>query len=93
MARSPQVTRYYLQVAPGEDAGNWSHRRVWDELHTRLAAAGAPPLTEGPLIERVVLDMHDYVVEPMAYGRLYLAGDCGASGRADRREGHEPRDP
>ncbi|BDH11601.1 4-hydroxybenzoate 3-monooxygenase [Streptomyces hygroscopicus] len=75
MARSPQVTRYYLQVGPGEDAGNWSHRRVWDELHTRLAAAGAPPLTEGPLIERVVLDMHDYVVEPMAYGRVYLAGD------------------
>ncbi|MGW7487476.1 4-hydroxybenzoate 3-monooxygenase [Streptomyces sp. NPDC054786] len=75
MARSPQVTRYYLQVPPGEDAENWSHTRVWDELRTRLAAAGAPPLTEGPLIEKVVLDMHDYVVEPMAYGRVYLAGD------------------
>ncbi|MFG2830376.1 4-hydroxybenzoate 3-monooxygenase [Streptomyces sp. NPDC048434] len=75
MARSPQVTRYYLQVPPGEDAENWSHTRVWDELRTRLAAAGAAPLTEGPLIEKVVLDMHDYVVEPMAYGRVYLAGD------------------
>ncbi|REK89258.1 4-hydroxybenzoate 3-monooxygenase [Streptomyces inhibens] len=75
MARSPQVTRYYLEVAPGEDAENWSHARVWDELRTRLAAAGAPPLTEGPLIEKVVLGMHNYVVEPMAYGRLYLAGD------------------
>ncbi|MFE3887698.1 4-hydroxybenzoate 3-monooxygenase [Streptomyces lydicus] len=75
MARSPQVTRYYLQVDPGEDAENWSHSRVWHELHTRLAATGAPPLTEGPLIEKAVLDMHDYVVEPMEYGRLYLAGD------------------
>lgn len=75
MARSPQVTRYYLQVAPGEDPRNWPHARVWDELRLRLAAAGAPPLTEGPLVEKVVLDMHDYVVEPMAYGRLYLAGD------------------
>jgi len=75
MARSPEVTRYYLQVDPGEDAGNWPHARVWDELHTRLAAAGAPPLTEGPLIEKVVLDMHDYVVEPMSYGRVHLAGD------------------
>ncbi|MGP8303340.1 4-hydroxybenzoate 3-monooxygenase [Streptomyces inhibens] len=75
MARSPQVTRYYLEVAPGEDAENWSYARVWDELRTRLAAAGAPPLTEGPLIEKVVLGMHNYVVEPMAYGRLYLAGD------------------
>lgn len=76
MARSPQVTRYYLQVPPGEDADDWPHARVWDELHTRLAAAGAPPLTEGPLREKVVLDMHNYVVEPMAYGRLYLAGDA-----------------
>lgn len=31
--------------------------------------------TEGPLIEKRVLDMHNYVVEPMSYGRLYLAGD------------------
>ncbi|MEU5544734.1 4-hydroxybenzoate 3-monooxygenase [Streptomyces sioyaensis] len=76
MARSPEVTRYYLQVAPGDDAGNWSHTRVWSELRTRLAAAGAPPLTEGPLIEKVVLDMHNYVVEPMVHGRLHLAGDA-----------------
>ncbi|MFI2264375.1 4-hydroxybenzoate 3-monooxygenase [Streptomyces tubercidicus] len=76
MARSAQVTRYYLQVAPGEDAANWSHTRVWDELHRRLAAEGAPPLTEGPVIEKVVLDMHNYVVEPMTFGRLHLAGDA-----------------
>ncbi|MGW3011900.1 4-hydroxybenzoate 3-monooxygenase [Streptomyces sp. NPDC001219] len=76
MARSPQVTRYYLQVPPGDDARDWSHTRVWDELHHRLAADGARPLTEGPVIEKVVLDMHNYVVEPMARGRLYLAGDA-----------------
>ncbi|MCX5446291.1 MULTISPECIES: 4-hydroxybenzoate 3-monooxygenase [Streptomyces] len=76
MARSPQVTRYYLQVAPGSDAEDWSHTRVWDELHRRLAADGAPPLTEGPVIEKVVLDMHNYVVEPMTFGRLHLAGDA-----------------
>ncbi|MFG2138261.1 4-hydroxybenzoate 3-monooxygenase [Streptomyces sp. NPDC048650] len=76
MARSPEVTRYYLQVAPGERAEEWSHERVWDALRTRLAAAGAPPLTEGPLIEKVVLGMHNYVVEPMSYGRLFLAGDA-----------------
>ena len=75
MARSPEVTRYYLQCPPGDDPGNWSHDRVWSELHQRLAGAGAPPLTEGRLIEKRVLDMHDYVVEPMTYGRLFLAGD------------------
>ncbi|MBW8795022.1 MAG: 4-hydroxybenzoate 3-monooxygenase [Streptomyces sp.] len=77
MARSPEVTRYYLQCPPGDDPGNWSHDRVWDELRERLGAAGAPPLTEGPLIEKRVLDMHDYVVEPMTFGRLFLAGDAG----------------
>ncbi|MEU3922999.1 4-hydroxybenzoate 3-monooxygenase [Streptomyces sp. NPDC029004] len=75
MARSPQVTRYYLQCLPGDDPENWPHERVWSELHNRLSADGAGPLTEGLLIEKRVLDMHNYVVEPMAYGRLYLAGD------------------
>ena len=75
MARGPQVTRYYLEVPPGDSPENWPHARVWDELRTRLGAAGAPPLAEGPLIEKVVLDMHNYVVEPMSYGRLHLAGD------------------
>ncbi|MER5252456.1 4-hydroxybenzoate 3-monooxygenase [Streptomyces sp. NPDC002855] len=76
MARSPEVTRYYLECPPGDDPENWPHERVWSELHARLAAAGAPPLTEGRLIEKRVLDMHNYVVEPMSYGRLYLAGDA-----------------
>ncbi|MFF4836523.1 4-hydroxybenzoate 3-monooxygenase [Streptomyces sp. NPDC001315] len=76
MARSPEVTRYYLQCPPGDDPGNWPHDRVWTELRQRLGAAGVPPLTEGRLIEKRVLDMHDYVVEPMAYGRLFLAGDA-----------------
>ncbi|WP_435834418.1 4-hydroxybenzoate 3-monooxygenase [Streptomyces antibioticus] len=76
MARSPEVTRYYLQCPPGDDPENWSHDRVWSELRLRLAAEGAPPLTEGRLVEKRVLDMHDYVVEPMTYGRLFLAGDA-----------------
>lgn len=76
MARSPQVTRYYLECPPGDDPGNWPHERVWSELRLRLAADGAVPLTEGRLIERRVLGMHNYVVEPMSYGRLHLAGDA-----------------
>lgn len=76
MARSPEVTRYYLEVPAGDDPANWPDDRVWSELHTRLAAPGARPLTEGPLVEKRVLDMHNYVTEPMAYGRLYLAGDA-----------------
>ncbi len=76
MARSPEVTRYYLQCPPGDSPENWPHERVWAELRERLGAAGAPPLAEGRLIEKRVLDMHSYVVEPMAFGRLFLAGDA-----------------
>ncbi|MFD4572457.1 4-hydroxybenzoate 3-monooxygenase [Streptomyces sp. NPDC058417] len=76
MARSPEVTRYYLQCPPGDSPHHWTHTRVWHELRTRLEAAGRPPLTEGPLIEKRVLELHDYVVEPMTYGRLFLAGDA-----------------
>ncbi|PPS70667.1 MULTISPECIES: 4-hydroxybenzoate 3-monooxygenase [Streptomyces] len=76
MPRSPEVTRYYLQCPPGDDPDNWPQDRVWSELQQRLGAAGVPPLTEGRLIEKRVLDMHDYVVEPMVHGRLHLAGDA-----------------
>jgi p-hydroxybenzoate 3-monooxygenase len=76
MARSPEVTRYYLQCPPGDSPDNWPHERIWSELRLRLGAQDAPPLNEGELIERRVLDMHNYVAEPMSYGRLYLAGDA-----------------
>ncbi|MFF1273358.1 4-hydroxybenzoate 3-monooxygenase [Streptomyces marokkonensis] len=76
MPRSPEVTRYYLQCTPGDDPGNWPHERVWTELRRRLGAAGAAPPAEGRLIEKRVLDMHDYVTEPMSFGRLFLAGDA-----------------
>ncbi|MEV5439819.1 4-hydroxybenzoate 3-monooxygenase [Streptomyces sp. NPDC052682] len=75
MARSSEVTRYYLEVPRGDDPDTWSHDRVWAELQERLAS-DAPPLTEGRLIEKRVLDMHNYVVEPMVFGRLFLAGDA-----------------
>ncbi|MEU1301698.1 4-hydroxybenzoate 3-monooxygenase [Streptomyces shenzhenensis] len=76
MARSPEVTRYYLQCAPGDDLENWPHERVWAELRARLGAAGARPLAESRLIEKRVLDMHNYVVSSLVFGRLFLAGDA-----------------
>ncbi|WP_275465645.1 4-hydroxybenzoate 3-monooxygenase [Streptomyces noursei] len=76
MARSARVTRYYLEVPAGDAAADWPDERVWRELRVRLAADGARPLHEGPLSEKTVLAMHNYVVEPMAYGRLHLAGDA-----------------
>ncbi|MFH9675911.1 4-hydroxybenzoate 3-monooxygenase [Streptomyces sp. NPDC017405] len=76
MPRSAQLTRYYLQCPPGDDPAAWPDDRVWAELRRRLLAADRPPLTEGRLLEKRVLDMHNYVVEPMVSGRLFLAGDA-----------------
>lgn len=74
MARTPEVTRFYLQSAAGETEADWPDDRVWQELHARLAVPGGA-ITEGKLIEKRVLDMHNHVIEPMSHGRLHLAGE------------------
>jgi p-hydroxybenzoate 3-monooxygenase len=74
MARTPAVTRFYLQTAAGETEADWPDERVWTELQARLAVPDGP-ITEGKLIEKRILDMHNYVVEPMSHGRLHLAGE------------------
>ncbi|HZR65500.1 MAG TPA: 4-hydroxybenzoate 3-monooxygenase [Terriglobales bacterium] len=73
--RTPQLSRLYLQCAHDEDIGEWSDDRIWRELHTRLAAKDWK-LTEGPVLQKGVAGMRSFVVEPMQFGRLYLAGDA-----------------
>ncbi|MFJ5226990.1 4-hydroxybenzoate 3-monooxygenase [Streptomyces sp. NPDC088400] len=75
MPRGVDVTRFYLQCRKGDTASDWSDERAWAELHARLDIPGGV-LREGRLIEKRVLDMHNYMVEPMALGRLHLAGDA-----------------
>lgn len=74
MARTPTVTRFYLQTAAGETEADWPDERVWTELQARLSVPDGP-ITEGKLFEKRILDMHNYVVEPMSHGRLHLAGE------------------
>jgi p-hydroxybenzoate 3-monooxygenase len=73
--RSPRVSRLYLQCEVDEDLDTWPDDRIWEELRVRLAAAGHD-MVPGPIMERGVTAMRSYVVEPMQYGRLYLAGDA-----------------
>jgi p-hydroxybenzoate 3-monooxygenase len=75
--RSPEVCRMYLQCEPDEDIGAWSDDRIWHELHTRTATRnGDFTLKEGPIFEKGVAALRSFVVEPMQYGRLFLAGDA-----------------
>jgi p-hydroxybenzoate 3-monooxygenase len=73
--RTPQLSRLYLQCRPDESLDNWSDDRIWDELHQRFALDGWT-LAEGPLVDRGITPMRSRIVEPMQYGRLFLAGDA-----------------
>jgi p-hydroxybenzoate 3-monooxygenase len=75
--RSPEVCRMYLQCAPDENLDEWPDDRIWEELHTRTATSdGGFTLNEGPIFEKGVAALRSFVVEPMQYGRLFLAGDA-----------------
>ena len=73
--RTPTLSRLYLQCAPDDDASNWPDSRIWEELHARLASEGWT-LTEGPIVQKGVTAMTSFVIEPMQYGKMFLAGDA-----------------
>ena len=70
--RSPILSRLYIQCRLDEDINEWPDSRVWDELHHRL---GDDRLKEGPVVLKLITAMRSFVVEPMQYRRLFLAGD------------------
>jgi len=72
--RTPQIGRLYLQCKPDEDIAEWSDDRIWHELQVRLASTGWK-LAEGPVLQKGVTGMRSFLVDPMQYGRLFLAGD------------------
>jgi p-hydroxybenzoate 3-monooxygenase len=74
--RSPRITRLYLQCAPDEDLAQWPDHRVWEELCARMRTDDGWSPAVGPVIQKGVTGMRSFVIEPMQYGRLFLAGDA-----------------
>jgi p-hydroxybenzoate 3-monooxygenase len=74
--RTPQLSRFYLQCAPDDDADAFSDQQIWDELEIRLGREGWTLNRDGPIVEKSVTPMRSFVVEPMQHGSLYLAGDA-----------------
>jgi p-hydroxybenzoate 3-monooxygenase len=74
--RSPQIQRLYFQCDPEDELKNWPDARIWEELHARLATRDGWTLAEGRIFQRGIIAMRSFVVEPMRYGRLFLAGDA-----------------
>jgi len=74
--RSPQIQRLYFQCDPEDQVKNWPDARIWEELHTRLEGSDGWKLAEGRIFQKGIIAMRSFVVEPLRYGRLLLAGDA-----------------
>jgi p-hydroxybenzoate 3-monooxygenase len=74
--RSPEISRLYLQCQPDEALHQWPDERIWSELQLRFATHAGFRLDQGPILEKGITAMRSFVVEPMQYGRLFLAGDA-----------------
>ena len=49
---------------------------ILEELEARLATADNWQLRVGQITQKSILAMRSFVIEPMQYGRLFLAGDA-----------------
>src|SRR4029453_5406103 len=58
-----------------EDGAGGPGETFWGEFQLRVGLEGWT-LEEGPILEKGVTGMRSHVVEPMQYGRLFLAGDA-----------------
>ncbi len=74
--RSATRSRYYVQCPIDDKLEDWSDDRIWEELATRLGSGAAATMARGPAIEKSIAPLRSFVVEPMQYGRLFLAGDA-----------------
>jgi p-hydroxybenzoate 3-monooxygenase len=73
--RSPDIQRMYFQCSPTEKIAAWSDDRIWAEFRARLETKDGWAPKEGPIFSKTVIGMRSLVVEPLRYGRLFLAGD------------------
>ncbi len=74
--RSPELQRMYIQCDPNDTITNWSDAMILEELQARLETKDHWQLRIGPIIQKSILAMRSFVIEPMQYGRLFLAGDA-----------------
>jgi p-hydroxybenzoate 3-monooxygenase len=75
--RSRTRSRYYLQVPLTDQLESWPDEAFWAELRLRLDEEGREQLVTGPAIEKSIAPLRSFVVEPLRFGRLFLAGDAG----------------
>ncbi|WP_129777587.1 4-hydroxybenzoate 3-monooxygenase [Peristeroidobacter soli] len=74
--RSEKRIRCYVQCSLDDKVEHWSDARFWEEFKRRVGEDVAARMTVGPSIEKSIAPLRSFVVEPMRYGQLFLAGDA-----------------
>lgn len=75
-SRNPTLSRYYIQVPLDAKIEDWSDDRFWFELKARYPNDLAKAIVTGLSLSKSIVPLRSYVVEPISYGRLFLAGDA-----------------
>lgn len=76
MPRTPEISRFYLQCAPGEGPADWPAERIREQVAVRLGGGVAKPPCIGTVTEVRTLLMRSHVAGSLRHGRLLLAGDA-----------------
>ena len=74
--RNENLSRYYIQVSNSQKISEWPDEKIWNELTKRLPARFSNVIETGSSIEKSLTALRSIVVEPMQWGRLFLAGDA-----------------
>ncbi|MEM7194748.1 MAG: 4-hydroxybenzoate 3-monooxygenase [Pseudomonadota bacterium] len=75
--RSPELSRYYIQVPASETIGEWSDDRFWETLKHRMPSELSANLVTGKSIEKSIAPLRAFVYGRLSWNRLFLAGDAG----------------
>ncbi|MDU8944685.1 4-hydroxybenzoate 3-monooxygenase [Ovoidimarina sediminis] len=74
--RNERLSRYYIQVPVTDRVEDWSDDRFWDALMQKFPEPMAAKIETGPSVEKSIAPLRSFVSEPMAWGKLFLAGDA-----------------
>lgn len=74
--RSHTRSRYYIQCDLSDSVEDWPDDRFWEELSMRLGKNMSKNIQTGASFEKSIAPLRSFVVEPMRYGNLFLAGDA-----------------
>ena len=72
----PSLARDYIQCPPDEDLARWPDERIFEEMRRAWRTPTGRLVRSGRVLDKSLTPMRSFVVEPMQYGRLFLAGDA-----------------